>query len=212
MKQAFLPSAKPYWLRSELELVYAKTGNTLSTTISRQLRLGTLHLLKNGFYTTPEFVQSAGEPGREFLANALYVPSYLSLEYVLSRAGVIPEGIYAYTSVTTKPTRQFRTPIGICSYQHIKPALLTGYQQQTFQQSFQIKVATVAKALFDWLYLKPFPPTMGGKRQELRDLRINWESLTDADISEFHTYATLIDSEKMQQLANCLQLERNHVT
>lgn len=203
-------TTKPYLLKSELAFLYDKTANSLNTTIARQLHSGKLLSLKNGMYTTAEFAQSAGEAGTEYLANALYYPSYLSLEYVLSRAQVIPEGVYAYTSITTRPTRRFQTKLGTFSYRSIKPTLFTGFRRHSYQQQYQIKTASTAKALFDWLYLKPFPLTMAGKRRELLDLRLNWEVVTDADLTEFLTYATLAQSKKMVQLLRCLQQERNN--
>jgi hypothetical protein len=53
------------------------------------------------------------------IANPLYGPSYISLEYALSYYGLIPERVESITSVTTKRSKKFITPLGSFSYEHI---------------------------------------------------------------------------------------------
>ena len=53
-------------------------------------------------------------------ANQIYKPSYISLQTALSFYNLIPEAIYMTTSVTTKRTNQFLTPVGDFSYNSIK--------------------------------------------------------------------------------------------
>ena len=43
-----------------------------------------------------------------FIANRLYEPSYVSLETALAYYSIIPDVAMGVTSVTTKPTREFR--------------------------------------------------------------------------------------------------------
>src|SRR3989338_8856991 len=59
--------------------------------------------LKRGFYVFPDTL-----PPDVYVANKLYAPSYISLEFALSYHGVIPETVYEITSVTTKATRRFK--------------------------------------------------------------------------------------------------------
>ena len=53
---------------------------------------------------------------REYLANLIYGPSYISLDYALSLHGLIPERVETITSVTTRRSRHFDTPFGTFSY------------------------------------------------------------------------------------------------
>jgi len=53
-------------------------------------------------------------------ANQIYKPSYISLQTALSFYNLIPEAVYTTTSVTTKKTNQFTTPVGDLSYNSIK--------------------------------------------------------------------------------------------
>ena len=45
-------------------------------------------------------------------ANLIYQPSYISLHTALSFYNLIPEAVYTTTSITTKKTNQFNTPVG----------------------------------------------------------------------------------------------------
>ena len=42
------------------------------------------------------------------IANALYQPSYTSLTHTLAYYHIIPEMVYTITSVTTRPTYEFK--------------------------------------------------------------------------------------------------------
>ncbi len=63
---------------------------------------------------------------RELLANLIYGPSFVSLDYALAYHGMIPERVEAVTSVATKRSREFNTPVGVFSYQ-TTPSLHTGF-------------------------------------------------------------------------------------
>ena len=79
--------------------------------ITDLLRKGVVVRVKKGLYVFgPAFRRRAFS--REVLANLLYGPSYISLEYALQHHGLIPEAVETLTSVTTGRSRQFRTPLG----------------------------------------------------------------------------------------------------
>ena len=88
-----------------------------------------------------------------YVANKLYSPSYISLEFALSYHGVIPETVYEITSVTTKATRRFETLGKIFSYRKIKKAAYTGYEIQK-QQGMSFYIADAEKAFVDANYLR----------------------------------------------------------
>jgi predicted transcriptional regulator of viral defense system len=92
---------------------------------------------------------------REVLANLLYGPSYLSLEYALQHHGLIPEGIETATSVTTGRSRQFVTPVGTFSYAMIPlKAFQTGADLVQSGVDVSFFMATPEKALADKLALQ----------------------------------------------------------
>lgn len=117
--------------------------------ISLMLRKGEILRLRKGLYVrSPEYGGTV-EP-RE-IANVLYGPSYISLEYALSHYGMIPERVETLTSVTSKRSRAFATPLGHYSYAHIpQKAYPVGV---TLERSGPtgVLIATREKALCDTL-------------------------------------------------------------
>lgn len=90
-------------------------------------------------------------PGEEVIANTLYRPSYISLEYALSRFGIIPESAYSITSVTTKATVSFFVLGREFSYHKIKKSAYTGYAPEEVDGK-TVFIAEPEKALADYLY------------------------------------------------------------
>ena len=56
---------------------------------------------------------------REMLANLVYGPSILSINYALAWYGLIPERVDMLTSITSGRSRHFNTPLGRFSYTHL---------------------------------------------------------------------------------------------
>ena len=72
-----------------------------------------------------------------------------------------------------------------------------------FFQNYQIKIASKAKALFDYLYLKPF--TASFSYELFSDLRINWNNFTKQDLFEFKNFALLSKSKKMLEIVKMME-------
>lgn len=104
--------------------------------------------LKRGLY-----LLSNSKISEEEIANRLYQPSYLSLEYVLHKEGILPELPYEITSVTTKPTRKFEVGGKIYSYTTIKRSRYGGYQVKKIEGR-PILSAPASKAREDYDYLR----------------------------------------------------------
>lgn len=88
------------------------------------------------------------------VANRIYAPSYVSLEIALSYYHLIPESVYGITSVSSRRTYQFKTPIAEFSYRSINPKLFFGYELVKYDKK-AFKMATVEKAVLDYFYLNP---------------------------------------------------------
>lgn len=104
-------------------------------------------------------------------ANKIYKPSYISLETAMSHYELIPESIYMITSVSTKRTYLFETPLAPFSYRAIKPALFFGYTLLPGG----IKIAFMEKAILDFFYLNPSVQT----ENDFSSLRVNREEMLD---------------------------------
>ena len=120
--------------------------------INDLLKKGTIIRVKKGLYVFgPEL---AREPYlKETLANLIYGPSYISLEYALSFYGLIPERVEMVTSVTNKRNKLFNTPVGIFSYRYINPSIYSyGITLHKVDQHHSILIAEKEKAFSDMLY------------------------------------------------------------
>ena len=102
--------------------------------------------LRNGLYALRSNLPAEGE-----IANRLYTPSYLSLEYALAHYRMIPEMVYSMTSVTTRTTRAFTAEGRSYEYSRIKRKAFTGYNNLKTDAGV-ILIAEPEKALADYLY------------------------------------------------------------
>ena len=80
--------------------------------ISDLLRKGVIVRVKKGLYVFGDDYRDRPF-SRELLANLVFGPSYLSLDWALQYYGLIPEKVEAMTSVTTGRSRRFQTPVGL---------------------------------------------------------------------------------------------------
>lgn len=106
------------------------------------------------------------------IANRIYAPSYISLEMALSYHGLIPESVYGITSVSTRRTYSFKTPVAEFTYRTLRQKLFLGYELVEYGKKV-FKIAGVEKALLDYFYLNPGIQN----RDDFASLRINKEPL-----------------------------------
>src|ERR1700722_1457859 len=86
--------------------------------LNHLLKIKALVRVKKGIYIFG--TRFARHPySSEVLANMIYGPSYVSLEWACQYYRLIPEKVTTVTSVTTQRSRQFQTPLGLFSYNHI---------------------------------------------------------------------------------------------
>lgn len=113
-------------------------------------RQGYIIPLKRGVYVlNNEFRKQPLSMG--FISNFLLSPSYISLEYALSYYNLIPEGVAVYTSISTKKTTKFMTPLGVFEYRSIKESLFSGFTIAS-EQKQDYFIAYPEKALLDFFY------------------------------------------------------------
>ncbi|MEN8251845.1 MAG: hypothetical protein ABFS32_23190 [Bacteroidota bacterium] len=121
-------------------------------------------------------------------ANLIYSPSYISLHTALSWYNLIPEMIPTTTSVTTRKTNKFSTPLGSFDYHSIKPELFGfGYVLEDMGSSVRdtgrkIMVATPQKAILDFFYINNYYET----EKDIEDLRLNETELVNIINPEFY--------------------------
>jgi len=130
-----------------------KDYKTPNNKISRWLDEGVLLPVKRGLYVvSPELTDKPVE--RLLVANLLYGPSCVSLDYALWHHGLIPEKVLEVTSVTTRRSQTVETGIGRFSYQHLpNPLYPIGMESVAAEGGGYCLLATPAKALCDRLVL-----------------------------------------------------------
>ena len=120
---------------------------TVVNQLHRWTRAGKLLSLRRGMYAWADrYRRTPLSPAA--LANALYSPSYVSGPWALGFYGLIPEGVSAYTSVTTRTPRRFENPFGTFLYTAIKRSFFFGYRAARIAGA-EVVVATPEKALLD---------------------------------------------------------------
>jgi len=89
---------------------------------------------------------------REILANLIYGPSCVSLDYALHYHGLIPERVEAITSVTPKRGARFATPVGLFLYRNVPEAgFSVGLGRVELEDGRAFLIAVPEKALADKL-------------------------------------------------------------
>jgi hypothetical protein len=202
-------SPLPYFTIAAVRQLWSDTpaAGTVGTALYRWMKAGQVLQLKRGVYMTRRFYEAHhAEPDFTPAVSALLLPhSYVSLEFVLQRHAILTEVTYPVTAVTTKNTRHIENALGTFSYRHIQPALYSGFSLSTYR-GIPFARASLAKALFDYLYLRPWE----GARQAgwihlAEELRLNLEDVTDADWQEFAAYVGTSRSPKMAQIFHHLR-------
>lgn len=163
--------------------------------LDRWAKKGYLKKLKRGFYCFAE--QSFDRNMLFHMANKIYSPSYISLEIALKYYGFIPEEIFQISSVSTKKTASFQTPLGNVSYRHIKPSLYWGYHLLPFGNQ-KIFLAEPEKAILDYLYINPRLKTA----DDFKEMRINRaEFNSQISHDKFKKYLDLFGSKSLKKRA-----------
>ncbi|MBI1869701.1 MAG: hypothetical protein HYS07_00745 [Chlamydiae bacterium] len=139
----------------------------------------------------------------EYTANRFVRPSYLSCDYVLQKQGLLTEAIFGVTSVTPKSTRAFQNKMGSFKFYSISPHLFTGFVERPYGSN-TILMATKAKALFDYIYLRQYMFS-DFTENEVDELRINHDNLTLKDRREIRKWFRLCDTKKMWLIYECLK-------
>ena len=117
--------------------------------ITDMLRQGIIIRIKKGLYVFGD--KHRRYPySKELLANLVYGPSYVSLDYALAYHGLIPERVEALTSVTPNRSRRFSTPVGLFIYRQILArAYEAGMVRVEGEHGQAFLIASPEKALAD---------------------------------------------------------------
>lgn len=177
--------------------------------VSEWLREGALQPLRRGLYLTGPALRSA-PACLPLLANHLYGPSYVSLDFALAFHGLIPEGVAEVTSVTPRPSRSFANSLGRFSYRHL-PLRFYAMGQRLGQSpdGLGFLIASPTKALCDRLVLsRQLPPLsrMAMRQWLLEDLRLDPDLLAELSLTEIdHCLAAGLKQRQLATLRKVIE-------
>lgn len=203
----------PYFTKQNLSLALNIEGECLNYWVKKLLKQKIIIPIKKGFYISSYYkdliyqdVQKK-ENYLEYLANIIRFPSYISLEYVLSKYSFIPESVTAVTSITIKSPRTYISEIGLFIYRSIKNSLFFEFETKQYIDR-EIKIATLPKAIFDYLYLKSFESKQQMELYLKEEGRLNWSVLSKSDKKSFIKICADVNLKKMSQVVEILKKEK----
>ncbi len=158
--------------------------------ISEWLSSGVLIQLKRGLYLV-------GNDWRQELislplvANHLYGPSCVSLEFALSWHGLIPERVQEITSVCTNRGRLFQNSLGRFSYTTIPLSLFSVGLTIEVKGNHHFWLASLEKSVCDKVLLTRHLKAIGRTSMQaflFENLRIDADLLKDFDFEVLNSY------------------------
>jgi len=206
--ESYISFNAPYYTRNNLQLLLGANRRTLDYRLSRLVNEGILELIKPGFYLNKKtYLQSLQkEAFLEYIGSVIKYPSYVSLEYALSKYGLIAESIYIISYVSTKKPKMFTSNTISYKYRNIKPELFCDYEKRQFNSTDYL-FAKNYKAIFDFIYLTP-TNDKNSLEELLLNSRINWNSLSAVDKESFIAVCQKSQSNKMTQVVKILKKEQ----
>ena len=173
--------------------------------LNHLLKIKALIRVKKGIYIFGK--NFARQPySSEVLANMIYGPSYVSLEWACQYYRLIPEKVTTVTSITTGRSKRFQTPIGLFTYDHLSiHAFPVGVTLLKFSDSRQALIAMKEKALADLLVARrgAFSSKKHFKEIVFEDLRIEEEDFYSLDLPLLREIHQARPHSAIQYLIQC---------
>jgi predicted transcriptional regulator of viral defense system len=176
--------------------------------ITDMLRQGIIIRIKKGLYVFGDKFRRHPY-SKELLANLVYGPSYLSLDYALAYYGIIPERAEALTSVTMSRSRRFSTPVGLFIYRQIPArAYEAGMVRVEAENGQAFLIASPEKALADKIVSvrgAPIASIAEMRRFLEEDLRIDAGALRSLSAEKIDEFAERYGSLKLRRLGGLVR-------
>lgn len=170
--------------------------------IRREVQSGRLTQIKRGLY------EADAHTDGKYLAGAIYGPSYLSFDYVLSMCSLIPEAVFrTYTSATfrKRKAKQFDNAFGLFTYRDVPAAVYPLGVELREENEYSYQIATPEKALCDKLYaISPVGSVKALRALLFDDLRIDENAFWQLNLSDIKRLAPLYKSTNHKYLAKLI--------
>lgn len=178
----------------------AKRG-TLLLQLSTYARRGYLLRLRRGLYMLNDLPM----PHPFAVASRLKPEAVISLETVLSAAGVLPDTALAVTAITAQRGGRYVIPAagGVFVFRHIQPVLLFGWRLEQFPPH-AARVAYPEKALLDLFWLHQQEKNFASY---LEGLRLSFPA--DFSWQRFRAFARLFPNPRFQNIIRMVERRFN---
>jgi len=161
---------------------YRKPRDSVSTLLKR----GHIIRVRKGLYVFGPIWRRT-PLSLEPLANLVYGPSAISIDYALAWYGLIPERVTTITSIATGRSREFLTPVGHFSYAQLSGNRFSVGLIRHSSPGSSLLIAEPLKALADKVWTdRRFKPNSRASYSDylFADLRIEEDALTPLVVSD----------------------------
>lgn len=175
--------------------------------ISNWLSSGDLIRVKKGLYVFGRNIALEYYP-IESVANLMYGPSAISLNYALSYYGLIPERTESITSITTKRNKAYDTSLGKFRYYHVNFSRYSiGLQLNQENPNYPFLIASPEKALVDQMFHQDiqFVNTADCANYLFEDLRIDISRLRTFDLDLIREISLVYKNKVVSKLYRFLR-------
>lgn len=196
------------------EIDYFQLKNALSeyanfhAKIRQLLACGQLVRVKKGLYVLGA-MYNHHPITLEVLANLIYGPSAISLEFALAYYGLIPESVRTVTSITPQRDKIFNTPVGNFTYRYLSlKKYRVGLNRLRLNDGRYILIASPEKALLDKIYFSKQLAIENSQDVEnflSEDLRIDEKILTTLNINLLTEIAIIYKISSITTIVNYLK-------
>jgi predicted transcriptional regulator of viral defense system len=137
-------SEKKLFSLSDIFQLTAIPKPSLSVQLTRLVKTNILNRVAQVWYENP-----FNTPSPEEIAMVIRYPSYISMEYALSKHGILSQATYTLTLMTTKLPYLYKTKQTVYEYHQIGKTLFWG-----FKKDGTVQIAQPEKALLDLIYIR----------------------------------------------------------
>jgi len=190
----------PFFRANILEQLQEKP-EALKVQLSHWVKKGLVIKLRQGIYTLNDSQRSC-KFTNYFLANNLYSPSYISLEYALQFYGFIPEGVFVVTSISTKKTENFDNQFGRFQYRTVKLNVYRHFIEHKDIYGNRFYIASPEKALLDFLYFAT--AHIKKIKSDIFEESFRLQNLENVDCNKLIKYAEAYEQKKIISTAKML--------
>lgn len=200
---------RPYLTDTDLEALLDGTPDSRYGKVKRMLAQGKLLHIRRGLYCITDVIGYLKKPHSFELAQYIYGPSYISLESALSFHNLIPEAVYTITSVTSKRSKEFETPLGIFSYQQVPLEDLYTEVELIKENEHQFFMAKPWKAICDYIFC--YRKDWKNLEPLLKSLRINLENLPILRNEEIQLFDEYYHQKRVSLFLKGIQKDLNQL-